>query len=122
MFHSIIVKKCKGLFLAANLFRGLLKSKINTDEWRKILNSNMWDLQDDQSLHVLKITYYCLPQRLKWCFAYCVNFPKCYKFYKEDAIFLWMVASFLLTYGENKKIKETWYIHFEDLVLMFLFE
>jgi hypothetical protein len=49
------------LFLAANLFRGLLKSKINTDEWRKILNSNMWDLQDDQSLHVLKITYYCLP-------------------------------------------------------------
>jgi hypothetical protein len=110
------------LFLAANLFRGLLKSKINTDEWRKILNSNMWDLQDDQSLHVLKITYYCLPQRLKWCFAYCVNFPKCYKFYKEDAIFLWMVASFLLTYGENKKIKETWYIHFKDLVLMSFFE
>jgi hypothetical protein len=32
MFHSIIVKKYKGLFLAANLFRGLLKSKINTDE------------------------------------------------------------------------------------------
>jgi len=60
MFHFIIVRKCKSLFLAASLFRGLLKSKINTDEWRKILNSNMWDLQDDQGLHVLKITYYCL--------------------------------------------------------------
>jgi hypothetical protein len=60
MFHSIIVRKYKSLFLAVSLFRGLLKSKINTDEWRKILNSNMWDLQDVQGLHVLKITYYCL--------------------------------------------------------------
>lgn len=61
MFHFIVIKKCKSLFLSANLFRNLLKYKINTDEWRKILNSNMWDLQNDHSLHVLKITYYCLP-------------------------------------------------------------
>lgn len=61
-------------------------------------------------------------QRLKWCFVYCIIFLKCYKFCKEDVVFLLMAEGFLLVYDRNKEMKETRYIYFEDLVLMFLFE
>lgn len=33
-----------------------------------------------------------------------------------------MAEGFLLVYDRNKEMKETRYIYFEDLVLMFLFE
>lgn len=49
-------------------------------------------------------------------------FFKCYKFCKEDVVFLLMAEGFLLVYDRNKEMKETRYIYFEDLVLMFLFE
>ncbi|XP_011038434.1 PREDICTED: putative disease resistance RPP13-like protein 1 [Populus euphratica] len=122
MFHSTVVRRCNGLPLAAKLLGCLLKSKTNADEWRKILNSNMWDLQDDRGLHVLKMTYYCLPQYLKQCFAYCAIFPKGYEFCKEDVVLLWMAEGFLLAYGGNKEMKEAGYRYFEDLVSMFFFE
>ncbi|KAJ6867664.1 hypothetical protein NC652_038779 [Populus alba x Populus x berolinensis] len=41
---------------------------------------------------------------------------------KEDVVFLLMAEGFLLVYDRNKEMKETRYIYFEDLVLMFLFE
>ncbi|KAJ6861729.1 hypothetical protein NC651_037715 [Populus alba x Populus x berolinensis] len=42
--------------------------------------------------------------------------------FAEDVVFLLMAEGFLLVYDRNKEMKETRYIYFEDLVLMFLFE
>uniref|UniRef100_A0A6N2NDN9 R13L1/DRL21-like LRR repeat region domain-containing protein n=1 Tax=Salix viminalis TaxID=40686 RepID=A0A6N2NDN9_SALVM len=41
-YFSSVVRRCKGLSLTAKLLGGLLESKTNVDEWRKILNNNIW--------------------------------------------------------------------------------
>ncbi|KAB1227688.1 hypothetical protein CJ030_MR1G005695 [Morella rubra] len=44
-----IVKKCDGLPLAAKAIGSLLWSKLDINEWDKILKSELWDLQTDQT-------------------------------------------------------------------------
>ncbi|PPS16208.1 hypothetical protein GOBAR_AA04356 [Gossypium barbadense] len=39
-----IVKRCGGLPLAAETLGGLLRCKPDADEWKKILQSNFWDI------------------------------------------------------------------------------
>ncbi|MBA0670221.1 hypothetical protein Goklo_028936, partial [Gossypium klotzschianum] len=45
-----IVKRCNGLPLAAKTLGGLLRCKLDADEWKKILHSNFWDLPNTPSL------------------------------------------------------------------------
>ncbi|KAK8647419.1 hypothetical protein V6N13_121157 [Hibiscus sabdariffa] len=44
-----IVKRCNGLPLAAKTLGGLLRCKLDADDWRKLLHSNFWDMPDDAS-------------------------------------------------------------------------
>nr|XP_023918609.1 putative disease resistance RPP13-like protein 1 [Quercus suber] len=91
-----IVKKCKGLPLAAKTLGGLLQSKEEKEEWLRILNSRIWDLPGDNSiLPALRLSYYYLPWHLKRCFNYCSMFPKGYEFKKDKLILLWMAEGFL---------------------------
>ncbi|KAL6567783.1 hypothetical protein OROGR_001451 [Orobanche gracilis] len=48
-----IVRKCNGLPLAVKTLAGLLRSKSERQEWHKVLNSEIWDLQDHESKGLL---------------------------------------------------------------------
>ncbi|XP_057991158.1 putative disease resistance RPP13-like protein 1 [Hevea brasiliensis] len=91
-----VIKKCGGLPLAARTLGGLLRSK-PWEDWENIMNSKIWNLQDDVNniLPVLKLSYYHLPSHLKRCFAYCAIFPKDYVFEKKQLVLLWMAEGLI---------------------------
>ncbi|XP_042964719.1 putative disease resistance RPP13-like protein 1 [Carya illinoinensis] len=83
-----IVIRCKGLPLAAKSFRGLLRFKENPDEWKEVLNKNIWDIPKERSgiVPTLMFSYYHLPAHLKRCFAYCSIFPKDYEIKEQQLV------------------------------------
>ncbi|KAI5596082.1 hypothetical protein BDE02_03G183200, partial [Populus trichocarpa] len=91
-----IVRKCKGLPLAAKTLGGLLRTKRDVEEWEKILESNLWDLPKGNILPALRLSYHYLLPHLKQCFAYCAIFPKDYAFRKDELVLLWMAEGFLV--------------------------
>ncbi|KAJ7005079.1 disease resistance RPP13-like protein 1 [Populus alba x Populus x berolinensis] len=91
-----IVRKCKGLPLAAKTLGGLLRTQRDVEEWEKLLESNLWDLRKDNILPALRLSYLYLLPHLKQCFAYCAIFPKDYEFQKDELVLLWMAEGFLV--------------------------
>ncbi|XVF19276.1 hypothetical protein REPUB_Repub11eG0096200 [Reevesia pubescens] len=103
-----IVKKCHGLPLALKTVGGLLRSKGEVTEWRNVLQSNLWDLsnEDDNIVPALLLSYHYLPSHLKRCFAYCAIFPKDYDFEIENLVLLWMAEGLLPQTRRNKRPEE----------------
>ncbi|KAB1227262.1 putative disease resistance RPP13-like protein 1 [Morella rubra] len=110
-----IVKKCHGLPLAAKAIGSLLWSKVDINEWNKILKSELWDLQNDIVIPALRLSYQYLPSHLKRCFAYCSIFPQDYEFEKEELILLWMAEGFLQQ-SKDKTLEQVGDDYFCDLV------
>ncbi|RVW30532.1 putative disease resistance RPP13-like protein 1 [Vitis vinifera] len=52
-----IVKKCKGLPLAAKTLGGALYSESRVEEWENVLNSETWDLPNDEILPALRLRH-----------------------------------------------------------------
>ncbi|XP_057750864.1 putative disease resistance RPP13-like protein 1 [Arachis stenosperma] len=92
-----IVRKCKGLPLAAKVLGSLLHLVTDAREWNVILQSKMWDLDAKKSniLPALRLSYQLLPSHLKACFAYCSVFPKGYEIDRVNLIHLWMAEGLL---------------------------
>ncbi|KDO39611.1 hypothetical protein CISIN_1g000594mg [Citrus sinensis] len=118
-----VVEKCKGLPLAARALGGLLRSKERVDEWRTILDSKIWNLQDKTEIpSVLKLSYHHLPSHLKRCFAYCAILPKDYEFKEEELVLLW-IAEGLIQQSEDSKELEDWGSkYFHDLLSRSMFQ
>ncbi|XVE68893.1 hypothetical protein DITRI_Ditri09bG0105900 [Diplodiscus trichospermus] len=116
-----IVKRCKGLPLAAKALGGLLRCELDADEWNKNLKSNLWDIKN-YILPPLRVSYYYLPSYLKRCFAYCSLFPKDYKFRREELIRLWMAEGFIQFSKENDSMEEQGNDYFKDLVSRSFFQ
>ncbi|TYJ36611.1 hypothetical protein E1A91_A05G318700v1 [Gossypium mustelinum] len=119
-----IVKRCNGLPLAAKILGGLLRCKLDADEWNKILNSNFWDIPNTAStiLPALTLSYHYLPSHLKRCFAYCSIFSKDYEFGKEELIQLWMAEGLLEHSKDNGDPEEWGNEYFKDLRLRSFFQ
>ncbi|OMP11184.1 Disease resistance protein [Corchorus capsularis] len=118
-----IVRKCKGLPLAAKTLGGLLRTKLNQDEWEDILRSKLWDLPEERSgiLPALRLSYHHLPSYLKRCFSYCSIFPKDYEFDKVELILLWMAEGFLQQQGK-KQMEDLGFEYFNELLCRSFFQ
>jgi hypothetical protein len=94
-----------------------LRSKLNVDEWDKVLRSELWDLPIEETciLPSLRLSYTYLSSYLKCCFAYCFIFPKGYTFKKDKLVLLWM-ADGLLPQPKNKTMEEVGEDYFHSLV------
>ncbi|XP_062081282.1 putative disease resistance RPP13-like protein 1 [Humulus lupulus] len=106
-----IVKKCKGLPLAVKSMAGLLRSMSTSEEWRHVLQSDVWELPNRLKLGIvpaLWLSYRFLPPYLKPCFSYLSLFPKDYEFQKDDReqiILIWMAEGLLLP-QKGKRIED----------------
>lgn len=118
-----IVNKCNNLPLAVKTLGGLLRSKLNSNEWEDVLYSNIWDIVDDKNkiLPALRLSYHHLPPHLKRCFVYCSIFPKDYEFDKYELILLWMAEGFL-NQSNGKNLEDLGSRYFKELVSRSLFQ
>ncbi|GAB4841389.1 hypothetical protein Ancab_022118 [Ancistrocladus abbreviatus] len=103
-----IAEKCDGLPLAIKGLGSLLGSKLEREQWEKVLDSSIWDLHggNNDILPALSLSYCFLPSRLKRCFAYCAMFPKGYEFEKKKLVLLWMAGGFLDSPDNNMILED----------------
>nr|AAW48300.1 potato resistance-like protein I2GA-SH23-1 [Solanum tuberosum] len=115
-----IAAKCKGLPLALKTLAGMLRSKSEVEEWKRILRSEIWELPHNDILPALMLSYNDLPAHLKRCFSFCAIFPKDYPFRKEQVIHLW-IANGLIP-QEDEIIEDSGNQYFLELRSRSLFE
>lgn len=119
-----IVKKCKNLPLAVKTLGGLLRARSTPEEWKDVLNSEIWEMEDDRSdiLPALRLSYHHLPAHLKPCFAYCSIFPKDYEFDKYEVVLLWMAEGFLDEAKGGKNMEDIGDNYFKELLMRSFFQ
>ncbi|XP_062009732.1 disease resistance protein RGA2-like [Rosa rugosa] len=118
-----IAKKCKGLPLAAKTLGSLVWYKKTREEWRDVLNSKIWELEEveEQVFRPLLLSYYDLVPAVKRCLLYCAIFPKDYNLKKDNLIELWMSQDYLSS-KENKEKRRKGQYYFESLAMRSFFQ
>lgn len=124
-----IVKKCKGVPLAAKILGNLMRFKREESEWVHIRESELWNLEEgnNRMLSALRLSYIHLPSHLKRCFAYCSILPKNVEMSKDQLIRLWIAHGLIQTNGDTdtystKKIEDTGNEYFNDFFSMSFFQ
>jgi Leucine-rich repeat (LRR) protein len=119
-----IVRRCKGSPLAAKVLGGVLRNKVDHDEWEKVLKSKIWGLPEVESeiAPALMLSYYHLPSNLKRCFAYCSIFPKDYEFKEEELVLLWMAEGLIQPLEEGKQMEDLGIDYFRNLLSRSFFQ
>nr|XP_011467654.1 PREDICTED: putative disease resistance RPP13-like protein 1 isoform X1 [Fragaria vesca subsp. vesca]XP_011467655.1 PREDICTED: putative disease resistance RPP13-like protein 1 isoform X1 [Fragaria vesca subsp. vesca]XP_011467656.1 PREDICTED: putative disease resistance RPP13-like protein 1 isoform X1 [Fragaria vesca subsp. vesca] len=115
-----VARKCQGLPLAIKALGGLLRSYRSEEEWKSILNSDIWEVERNV-MPALLLSYRYLPQYLKRCFAYCSMFPRGYIFERAELISLWK-AEDLIPSTNKKSMEEVGVEYFNDLVSKSFFQ
>ncbi|XP_034695239.1 putative disease resistance protein RGA4 [Vitis riparia] len=92
-----IADKCKGLPLAIKTLGNLLRIKNSEEEWKNVLNSEIWQLEEFEReiSPALLLSYYDLPPAIQRCFSFCAVFPKDSVIERDELIKLWMAQSYL---------------------------
>ncbi|VVA39449.1 PREDICTED: putative disease resistance [Prunus dulcis] len=119
-----IARKCNGLPLAAQTLGGLLRSRLDSEVWNRVLNNSIWELPTEKSdiLPALGLSYHYLPAKLKQCFIYCSIFPKDYEFKVEDIVFLWMAEGLIPQAENGDNMEEVAKEYFDELLSRSLFQ
>ncbi|XP_023735421.1 putative disease resistance protein At3g14460 [Lactuca sativa] len=117
------VKKCGGLPLALRILGRLLRTKTDEEEWKYLLDSEIWNLGNgDKIVPVLRLSYNDLSATLKLLFGYCSLFPKDYEFDKEELVLLWMAEGFLHHSAARKSMQQWGHKCFEELLSRSFFQ
>ncbi|GLT39635.1 hypothetical protein SLA2020_138170 [Shorea laevis] len=119
-----IVKKCKGIPMAAKILGGLLRGKENNDEWENMLRRKIWNIREERGgiIPALKLSYHHLPSHLKRCFAYCAIFPKGYEFDKNELVLLLMAEGLIQQAKGQKQVWDEGLAYFHDLLSRCFFQ
>jgi hypothetical protein len=119
-----IVKRCKGSPLAAKVLGGVLRSKMDRDEWEDVLKNKIWDLPQVESeiAPALMLSYHHLPSHLKRCFTYCSILPKDYLFEEKHLVLLWMAEGLLQPREGKKRMEDLGSEYFRNLLSRSFFQ
>ncbi|KAJ9697501.1 hypothetical protein PVL29_009360 [Vitis rotundifolia] len=111
-----IAQKCSGLPLAAKMVGGLLRSNLQVEAWKRVLDSNIWNNSECSIIPILRLSYQHLSPHLKRCFAYCALFPRDYEFEQKQLILLWMAEGLIhQAKGDNLQIEDSGADYFNEL-------
>lgn len=118
-----IAGKLKGSPLAAKTLGSLLRSDLNEQHWRTIMDSQVWQLpqQENEILPVLQLSYHYLSGHLKQCFAFCSVFRKDYVFCEHTLVSIWMAEGFIAP-QENRRMEDVGSSCFHELVSRSFFQ
>ncbi|CAK8564609.1 unnamed protein product [Lathyrus sativus] len=111
-----IKKKCDGLPLVAIELGALLHSKLFSDDWTYVLESNIWDPTNHEVHTSLESSYHYLSTPLKRCFAYCSIFPKKSILEKQTIVQLWIAENLVELYPGQESLEEVGEEYFDILV------
>ncbi|KAM3704465.1 hypothetical protein ACB098_03G005200 [Castanea mollissima] len=122
-FRRQISCRCKGLPLAAKILGSLMRFKKSRGDWRNVLRSSLWELEDFGRglLAPLLLSYFDLPSPLKQCFSYCAIFPKDHVFDVDELVYMWTAHGFVKSKG-NMEVEIMAREYFENLVIRSLFQ
>ncbi|XP_078158826.1 disease resistance protein RGA2-like [Carex rostrata] len=117
-----IMNKCGMLPLAVKSIASLLRHEGEEENWRDILESEIWESDvKSEIFSPLQISYAHLPTHLKSCFLYCSSFPKNYCYHVEYLVKLWMYQGFIECKG-NKTAEKIGFEYAQQLCQRTLFE
>nr|DAD29832.1 TPA_asm: hypothetical protein HUJ06_031300 [Nelumbo nucifera] len=131
-----IVRKCRGVPLAARTLGSLMRLKRKESEWLFVKDNEIWRIEKEaidggakgnKILPSLRLSYDYLPSKLKQCFAYCAIFPKDQEIEKETLIQLWMAQGFIGSYqgsssSSERSLEEIGEEYFNDLLWRCMFQ
>lgn len=118
-----IAGKCKGLPLAIKTIGSLLRFKNTLDEWKDVLDSDFWVLEEAEGLFPpLMLSYYDLPSPLKRCFSFCAFFPKDHIIDASNLIQLWMAHGYLVSSENNVDIEVIGQEYLQTLAMRSFFQ
>jgi len=100
-FLDKIMEKLKGSPLAAKTVGRLLRTDPSMGHWRRVLNSEEWETDNNGIMSALKLSYDFLPFHLQRCFFYSALFPEDYRFRSRELISLWVGLDILTPGGQN---------------------
>ena len=118
--------KCKGLPLAAKLLGSLMQNNRSREQWNKILDSNLWELEDIENIEKsilapLLLSYYELPSSMRRCFLYCSVFAKDCFFHRHKLVLHWMAQGYVVS-KTNKEMEVIAEAYFEKLAMRSFFQ
>ncbi|XP_051187331.2 putative disease resistance protein RGA3 [Lolium perenne] len=115
-----IVSRLNGSPLGAQILGRLLSLKLDPIYWRNILESELWEVQnereDNRSIcSALKLSYQYLPFHLKRCFSFCSMYPRNYEFDAVTLVDCWVAVGLVLPYGRMLPL-DVGHVYFQQLV------
>ncbi|XP_020230821.1 disease resistance protein RGA2 [Cajanus cajan] len=131
-----IVKRCKGVPLAVRTLGSSLFSKVGTNEWENVRDSEIWNIPQKKGdiLPALKLSYDLMPSYLRQCFALFSLYPKDYQFSNMGLTGLWSALGLLASQNKNRTpedvanqylyelLSKSFLQDFYDLGTLFLFK